>query len=199
MPELLTYKGWVLDVGCRGFKFARCLAQGGCRVIAVDPNKTIEDPGIPGVYFLRKALVVKGGPELPYASWGNGDGNRIVEVSKCPPEAEVYKVPTITLAEVQSQFGIEEFDLIKIDAEGLEYDFLFSLRPPVVKQISVEFHDFLGLNPYPDPELYYEELKYRWANCYEFTKHKKTPMRPDNPIMNYWDSLFVRTVSKVAA
>jgi FkbM family methyltransferase len=192
LPDLLSRKGWVLDVGCKGFRFARRLAERhGCRVIALDPNKTIEDPRIPNVLFQRKALVASKNCDSRYASWGNEDGNGLAFLGDYPPNAEIYEVPTITLFDLQKEFGIEQFDLIKLDAEGVEYEVLRSLRYPAARQISVEFHDFRGFNPYPDPEQFYLKLKQTIGSWYEFIKHERTPMHTEKPIMNYWDSLLI--------
>jgi hypothetical protein len=194
LPELLTPNGWVLDVGCRDFGFARQFAAGGYRVLALDPDRDIEDPAVPGILFVRKALVadVQSGGVQDYASHGNGEGNCLVKCGVYPPSARVYPVSTTTLQGLQSEFGIREFDLIKIDAEGLEYDLLLSLKEPVARQISVEFHDFAGLNPYAEPEQYYTTLRKRLGDWYAFVKHDCTPMNARNPILNYWDSLLVK-------
>jgi FkbM family methyltransferase len=150
-PSILTPEGWVLDGGCRGFKFARGMADRGMRVLAVDPDPAIADPEIHNVTFRRLALAITDG-EANYVL-GNGIGN-FVSGEETPSYAKVVRVPTITLSRLMSEHKIGHFDLIKLDIEGAEYSVLMELPPGCCRQLSVEFHDFIGRNPEPEPEAY---------------------------------------------
>jgi hypothetical protein len=54
--------------------------------------------------------------------------------------------------------NIEKIDYLKIDCEGAEYEILENLPKKCAKQLSVEYHDFLGLTPINDIELYHKQL-----------------------------------------
>ncbi len=55
--------------------------------------------------------------------------------------------------------NINQFEYIKIDIEGGEYEVIENLPKNCVKQFSVEFHDFLSLNPLGDNvETYHKNL-----------------------------------------
>jgi len=59
---------------------------------------------------------------------------------------ETITVPGITLTQFMADQGIDQVDLLKVDIEGAEID-LFQTLPDAtlgkIKQIAVEFHDFL--------------------------------------------------------
>jgi FkbM family methyltransferase len=61
-----------------------------------------------------------------------------------------HKIKTITLDKIISENNIDYIDLLKIDIEGSEYELLENLSMSTlekVKQITIEFHDFI------DPSL----------------------------------------------
>lgn len=180
--ELLPEGGWALDVGARGFKFSNHLARMGLYVIALEPDKSVRYDGSRNVNCMHLALV--GRPEVQssmYAGWGDGSGNHLSE-TKPDHATEFYEVPCITIN------AFEKFDLVKLDCEGSEYDILWNWPRHAAVQISVEFHDFLGMRP---RETYYEELFAGPLCDYDIVKHEWKPLCEGNPIMNYWNSLFI--------
>lgn len=184
--DLLT-GGWVLDVGCRGFGFARALVGRGCKVLALDPDKDITDPHIPGVVFDRVALVGHQRPSATYATWSTGEGNCLCIDRPPPSYSKAYVVSCTTMAELMSNHGIVEFDAVKLDCEGVEFEILPLWDGVWSKQISVEFHDFTGANP--RGEVFHTEMLHhlgRWYDC----KHER--ISHPSGIVGYWDSLFVR-------
>jgi hypothetical protein len=73
------------------------------------------------------------------------------------------------LHNLMKKYKIQQFDLIKMDIEGSEYDILMEIDRPISKQITIEFHDFRNLNPYyPDNEKYYQKLMEKVGGIYEF-------------------------------
>ena len=80
-------------------------------------------------------------PEILHQEKNGGHANNPLQAS--------YSVPVVTISEMMEEFGIEEFEYVKMDIEGAEYEILENL-PKGIKQFSVEFHDFLDLGPDPD-------------------------------------------------
>lgn len=186
--SLLTPGGWALDVGARGFKFADRMAAMGLNVIAMEPDRSVRYEGPHNVRCLNTALV--GNPLMEssmYAVWSDGSGNQLAETR--PIHAtEYYEVPCITLAKLMAAESIDQFDIVKLDCEGSEYDILWRWPRHVAVQISVEWHDFLGKRP---RESYYDELFAGPLRDYEIIQHEWRELSPENPIFSYWDSLLV--------
>lgn len=190
VEESLLSKGWVLDVGCRGFGFARELSERGCQVLALDPDPSITAPSIPNVIYEKKALVAKPTPSATYASWSTGEGNHLCVGKSVPWYAQAHTVPCVTIAQLMSQYGVKEFDVVKLDCEGSEFEILPAWPGPIAKQISVEFHDFTGANPHNPPQRFYDLMLAHIGQWYTVARHEMM----DHPcgIRGYWDSLFVR-------
>ena len=75
------------------------------------------------------------------------------------------------------KYNINEFEFIKIDIEGSEYNLIENLPSNCVKQFSVEFHDFLGLNPSDNVEEYHQNLTNNILT--DFNKEFETKDRDD--------------------
>lgn len=139
--DLLT-GGYVLDAGCRGFRFTNEILNRGCRVIALDPATDVEYD-VPsnrlfdtGCAYFRTALVATDrlgkvanlvttdDPEAMYL--GKGEG---------------YEVPATSIERLSGDLSIHKWDAIKLNIEGSEYDILDQLMAPFTKQIVVSFHE----------------------------------------------------------
>ena len=188
---ILTENGWILDIGCRGYALSNYFAEKNFRVIACDPDINIKPSPHQNIIYKRIGIVGTDVKESNYAGWSTGEGNYITD--KRPAHASAYyKIKCNTIKDLMEEYNIKEFEIIKMDCEGSEYDILMNLDQTCTKQISVEFHDFLGLNPYyPNNEEYYSKLRNKLSN-FDFVIHAMTPMIKHNPLMNYWDSLFIR-------
>jgi len=173
-PDLLSNGGWVLDLGCNDFIFVRHLLNLGLKVIGIDPIKNITIPqdliNNNNFIFLQKACVGfkknKTQTYYEYVAWGaNSIYNKPEMLHKSEngghannPLKTSYEVELVTISELMVDYNIEQFELIKIDVEGAEYEILENLPKKCTKQLSVEFHDFLGLTPIKDVELYHKDL-----------------------------------------
>ena len=190
--DLLEPEGHVLDVGCRGFQFARNMSERGLYVLALDPDTTIQDPEISRVIFEAQALVHGSITEAVYASWSTGEGNHLCVDRAVPHYAKSSTVSCVNIAELMKNHLVEMFDVVKLDCEGSEYELLMNWPGPIARQISVEFHDFLGFNPSLEPAEFYEKLLRHLGQWYEVVQHENFahPKILNNPV-NYWDSLFV--------
>lgn len=186
--SLLTPGGWALDVGARGFKFAEQMAEHGLRVIAMEPDISATYDGPRDVHLLHAALV--GNADVSwamYAGWSDGTGNQLA--TERPAHAETYySVTCLSIGPLMAARGIDRFDIVKLDCEGSEYDILWNWPRHAAVQISVEMHDFLGMRP---RESYYDELFAGPLRDYDVVQHEWTPLRAENPVENFWDSLLV--------
>lgn len=186
--ELLPEGGWALDVGARCFKFSNHMARMGMHVIALEPDRSVEYEGSRDIRMLNLAMVgTPGFSDAMYAGWGDGSGNHLT--GERPEHAETYySVPCLSIGSVMASHRVKQFDIVKLDCEGSEYDILWNWPRHAAVQISVEFHDFLGLRP---RDSFYDELFAGPLRDYEIVRHEWRPLCAENPVMNYWDSLFI--------
>lgn len=184
---LLTPGGWTLDVGARGFMFSEGLDDLGQNVLAIEPDRNVRYEGHRRIGLINAALIGTGATSAMYAAWSDGTGNMLCDVRPDHAE-EYYDVLCTNISWILQQSCIDRFDLVKLDCEGSEYEILWNWPSRAALQISVEFHDFLGMRP---RESWYDELLAGPLREYEVVQHEWTPLTPENPICNYWDSLFV--------
>lgn len=169
--SLLPEKANILDLGCRGFEFAKELTRRGHVVYPVDIDILHDAP-------------------MKYYRFGIGqfDGQCSVEHSKDPQATRMvpgFGIPMFTLAGLAKHVEVEFFDLIKMDIEGSEYEVIMSLTEPPAKQLSIEFHLHTGI--YGDAQV--KEMEDKLLSLGYFpVKHDKYPAHGLSP--NYWDSLW---------
>ena len=142
--------GWVLDAGCRDFEFTSYCAKYGCRVVALDPDPEVLDPGIEGVVFHREAIAAQAG-HCDFALTDDVEARHIATANSQRRNAPYISVPVTTLVDIMSRHKIEMWDCVKMDIEGSEYEILLAWPGPIAKQITVEFHDHVEKRP---AELY---------------------------------------------
>lgn len=173
-PNLIIQGGWALDLGCNDFIFSRHLLSLGLKVIGIDPIKNIQIPqdllNNSNFIFIQKACVGTKDSETKtyyeYDGWGANSIYNTPELLHREENGghannqfkESYDVNLTTISEIMKQYNIKQFEIIKIDTEGAEYDILENLPKKCSKQLSVEFHDFLGLTPIRDVEFYHQQL-----------------------------------------
>jgi FkbM family methyltransferase len=190
--DLLIKGGYVLDLGCSDFIFTRYMLKNEMKVISLDPRKNIyvfEDLLTnPNFTFLEKACVgVKNGDTAPYHTYQHWGSNSLINTPEMlsnetnlghskNPFKETYNVKVTTIAEIMSEFNIDKFELIKMDVEGMEYEILSNLPDNCSKQISIEFHDFLSLNPSDDIEEYHIDLLKNNLSTYKVEYEDKSPL-----------------------
>jgi len=175
--SLMEEGGWVLDLGCAGFNNVKYYLNKGFKVIGLEPAR-YKEAYMPSPFVLynenythlQKACVgVKTQETTTFYEYELGGANSLVltpeklhqekyEGHARNPFKASYEVPLVTISEIMDEFNIEEFEYVKIDIEGAEYQILENL-PKGIKQFSVEFHDFLDLGPDPDNvEEYHNNL-----------------------------------------
>lgn len=174
----------VLDVGCRGFGFAKSFADRGARVIALDPDPEISDPRINDVTFLHLALTCHYGHAV-YRRNSGDDGEIIAAVLRLPG---TVSVPCVDIETLSTILGVDHWDVVKLDCEGSEFGILENWSGPIADQISVEFHDYRDRRRWG--RNYFERL-WKVLPWYEVAQHREFPVGPNN-MMGHWDTLLVR-------
>lgn len=198
--SLLKKGGWVIDFGSGvDFGFSKMMVQYGMKVLAVDPNPLIKEvPKDNNLYFENKALVVDDDiSEIEFKIYSDTDAFSSLQTDNDVSFVSVkgsIVVKTITLKSLMNKYNIEEIEVIKLDIEGGEYNFLMNIDRPISKQISIEYHDFRGMNPYFPNNFKFHKLIKEKLHFYDFVKydieqHKGIGGKQG---LNYWDCLLVK-------
>lgn len=171
--------GVILDAGARGFRFSQWFAHRGNKVLAFDPAPDIQNPRIPNVAFYRMGLVGSGPP----GAW------HFVECSD--KEASYIKrgeadrfVPTADVRSIMAFASVDQFDVVKLNVEGAEYEILETWPGPISRQVVVSFHEHTGRGRgragcdrlIERMSLWYDIVVHRWEARYCAGE-------------NYWDTL----------
>ena len=197
--DILTPGEWVMDFGCGvDFTFSMKMIEMGMRVISIDPNPNIiNTPQLENLFYERKALVTDESMEyIDLDVFNDTDAASIIKTDNdisFVRKENTIKVETTTIKKLMAKYKIDRLNVLKLDIEGSEYSVLMSIDSDISKQISVEFHDFRGMNPhYPNNEKYYDELRLK-LNNYTFVKHEIEQHLgiPGESGKNYWDSLLI--------
>lgn len=193
--SIIDKNGWILDLGCINFTFANDVKKYCDNILCIDPNPNIKE--IPeGILYERKAVVhLENIKTQNFYIYNDINGYSLLNPKRdwCVLE-KVITVDVTTIKDIMKKYNIKQFELIKFDIEGAEYQVLEHLDWTISKQYSIEFHDFRFMNPfYPNNQLYHNRLlgkidKYCDVVQHQCTDHPGFPMGMGN---NYWDSLFV--------
>jgi len=177
----------VLDAGCLGFGFGFELAKRGHPVVFLDPAPDIEPPvntfDLPlWASFSRTALVGRGYP--PRMRLRMTHDRQARHLTHASYEGDPL-VDTITLPALMASLHIEQWDVLKLDIEGAEYDVLMAIDGPIARQISVEFHEHC----FPRGDAAIARVVEHLGQWYVPVRHEKDKRHclPEN----WWDSLFV--------
>lgn len=179
--------GTVLDVGARGFVFARYFAERGHAVWALDPDPEVEDPKIPGVHFIRAALMADPNPKRSLVLTSDVNA-RYVSAFGETLDGPSVTVEALDLETLMEREGIAEWDLVKLNCEGAEFDILDRLRAPVARQIVVSFHEHTGRRR---GERAINELIARLGRWYDVLRHEWDERYGCSP-RNAWDTVLVK-------
>lgn len=195
IEEMIDSNGSILDLGSgRMLSFSIPVADYVKKVIAVDVQKPIVDYNRESINFENLAISVKDNEKVKVHKYSDynaystvinplndGINNKIDE----------YEIETVTIKSLQEKYNIDLFEIAKFDIEGAEYEILLKIDKPMSKQLSIEFHDFRGMNYFG--ENYYKLLFERIGKWYRVVKHEWTRHKgfPLDMGWNYWDSLFI--------
>lgn len=179
--------GWVIDAGCRGFKFTNyCLNHAKVYALDIEDFTDSPDVSIVGRHFSKyvfKHAALKNEPGRTEAYYfGDGTANFIKGINGVPgnlPDrpCETKEVLCVTLDDIYNEIGTD-IDLLKLDIEGAEYEILADIEP-IPKQITVEFHEhchtdlhrqyidrvMLHLLKYYHCHLHVFEQRYHYLDC----------------------------------
>jgi hypothetical protein len=173
--NLLT-GGQVLDAGARGFEFSKWFAMRGHRVYAQDPSPDISDPCIENMVFVNSALVAfKNRFNVRLDKTGD-PGAWFVSESGFP-------VPCQTTPDLARH----QWDVIKLNIEGSEYDILDEWPGPIARQVVVSFHEHTPrARGRADCDRLIAKMS-EWYKAFNVVWEKRYCCAE-----NYWDLLFIR-------
>ena len=177
--DLLT-GGPVLDAGARGFVFSKWFADRGHHVMAVDPSPDLGESYPPSLTFVRAALVASGNPSVMSLEISGDPG--AWHLSDIIGHTSLL-VPTVNIDKLRI---MDDWDVIKLDIEGSEYDVLMTWPGPIANQITVEFHEHTARKR-GDKAI--QDIVDHLSQWYKPVQHEKTQAQCAG--WNYWDSLFV--------
>lgn len=147
MADFVSPDGVVLDLGAHLGEFSEEIhRQLGCTCHALEPTPDLfaQIPESLGIRKHRLAVAAIEGPVTLYLS-GNAEGHSLLEAHHGGALGAVV-VPGTTLSAFFQNQGLAQVELLKVDIEGAEIAMFRSLTPEVlskIKQMTVEFHDFL--------------------------------------------------------
>lgn len=170
--------GYVLDVGCRNFTFAKEMANRRHTVIALDPDPTVDDPRRARIVYERVALRDRMG-KAKFEMAQDPQARRLSDKG-------TVDVDCVTIQDVMKRHWISLFRIVKLDCEGAEMGILESWPGPVSEQITVEFHDHVE----PQPQERYDRIFEHLAKWYDCIQNEKS-LRHCIGTENRWDSLWV--------
>jgi FkbM family methyltransferase len=174
----------VLDVGARGFEFSSHFAMRGHRVIALDPDPEVTDPGIPGVTFLRMALGYDTRRERSLVLHPNPEARFLLRSGEDSQYGKI-EVQATDILGLMDMLNVDEWDLVKLNCEGEEAEILSSWPGQVARQIVVSFHEHF--RPIGEPAI--EKVVGHLLQWYVPARHVKDARYGGGE--NYWDSVFV--------
>lgn len=172
--SLLT-GGIVIDAGCRGFLFSKEMKSLGEKVYAFDLEDFSDVPE--GISYIKAAILDKTGC-VKYVNTHDQQAKHIHENG-------TIEVEGISINLLLSLLG-NDIDVLKLDIEGQEIPVILSMKQPIAKSLSVEFHLHTGTPMYQVRAAmnHLHEIGYR--KVYEDYSEKYGLQR------NFWDCLFVR-------
>jgi FkbM family methyltransferase len=152
IAELIRPGGYAIDCGAHKGEFSKAMASTyGVNVFAfeADPALFQKLPKIENVRFIHSAISGEDG-QLAFSKPDGQDGS-VVYYKKSEGRSEIVK--SVHLSKfIDEQIPGEEVELLKLDIEGAEIAALES-APDItlkkIKQITVEFHDFLNKEDIP--------------------------------------------------
>lgn len=171
--------GICIDVGCRGFQFSEAMKSQGCEVWAFD----MEDFEAPdGVNYKRMAVSNWTGSGF-FKDTLDAQAKHLITGAGIPVD-----VTNINDLYIEFNRKGKVVDVLKLDAEGSEYEILSDPRfQPIPKQISVEFHEHAHKDMH---DKYFAACMANLEKHYVAVKHDR--YKAHGCGLNWWDSLFIR-------
>ncbi len=183
--------GMILDVGCRHFDFSKAMLNRGYDVVAIEADNEVTPMKHERLQFGNYALVPtsRNGQTQTLIKFGNGTANHLLDVKgSVPKNKTTNRVVGLSIAGISRLYKVEQWDVIKLDCEGAEYEVLLEWPGPIARQIAVEFHEHTGANV--RGEAVYDNILKHLSRWYKVIQHEKS-IRHCLSIPNYWDTLLI--------
>ena len=174
IPDLITPTGVVLDCGANHGAFSQWLsANTAVQVHAFEPDPRLFPtlPKLPRVIYHNMAISAENGQMT--LNLGEGRCSSLYYSEDAAQNS--CDVKTTSLESFCTSKGLIVIELLKLDIEGAEIPVLLSAAPAFlhqIKQITVEFHDFIDNADLPrikDTILRLEELGFYGVRFSHFT------------------------------
>ncbi|MBW2992989.1 FkbM family methyltransferase, partial [Candidatus Woesearchaeota archaeon] len=121
----------------------------------------IKQNKIKNIKAAQKAVSAKTGKIKLFVSKVNTGMHSLYETDS----KKAILVDSTTVPEILTKYGISKIDILKIDAEGAEYDIILNLPQKTLKKINtiiLEYHDYLNLrHNLNDVKTYLRKQGYR--------------------------------------
>ncbi|HYE61173.1 MAG TPA: FkbM family methyltransferase [Phycisphaerales bacterium] len=157
LPAPIGPGSLVVDLGANTGDFSRQVrARYGCRVCAVEANPDLVPKvrAIEGVEVIHAAAVGRRGP-IEFRLSDDILASSVCDLRPGVANGRVVTVEGLTLPDILARFGLalsptgQRLDLLKVDIEGAEVGLIMNAPDELLRsidQITLEFHDFCGLN-----------------------------------------------------
>ena len=151
LAQDLSSQSVVVDLGANLGRFSHGIVERfGCRSLAVEANPSLcaRIASDPRISVLNLAVAATSGT-IPLHLSGNCERSSILS-QPLPDVTSTIEVRAVTLGDLLATAGLTRVDLVKFDIEGAEIEVLDSCSDAflmAVPQLTIEFHDFLGLTP----------------------------------------------------
>lgn len=163
IPELFRPDAVAIDLGANHLDFTRLLSRTHSHVYALEPNDDINrcldlEPNI----SLRREAIYHESGYIRFNHDSRGDVFGSVANSTFYENATADSFPTITLAQLIEEIPEETIDFVKMDIEGAEIPVLLTAPETTllsIRQLTVEFHDFLNKDDIPKIQECIQRLK----------------------------------------
>ena len=163
--NLLDSQSIILDLGANKGEFSTVLSRKfGCKCFAVEADPSLY-ADIPKNTLINKSNYIisdKSGQQKFYISrWGEASSVHQSMAERHGIKDELI-VNALTLEDFLSLMNINNIDLLKIDIEGGEKGVFDSTKDNTLKkirQITIEFHDFVGIPNESDVKKIIKRLK----------------------------------------
>lgn len=148
----ITAGGNILDLGANHGAFSRNLGErfnSNLYLVEANPKLVEELKHNPKFHVLHAAASGKPG-KISFNISEADDASTINSVCLLPITTSVT-VDGLTYTEILKYFNIQTVDVLKVDIEGAEIDFIAAMSDQellAIKQITIEFHDWHRYYPY---------------------------------------------------
>jgi FkbM family methyltransferase len=163
LVDPLNSASTILDLGANHGHFASTIVDRfQCQAVCVEPDPRIYSAlaSNPKISAINAAVTTQAGPAKFYLAQ-NSECSSLIRPSGSETVDEI-ECQTVTMDTLLAKIGARQVDLLKMDIEGLELELLTSLDHRTldrVNQLSVEFHESLGIGSTKEVVAVIERLR----------------------------------------